>query len=343
MNFPGWTDVRIDISMSAPEKDETRPGEVVVEGDLPGEDPAAKRSADASRVAVPAAEQSLVPVDPLRKYLWEIRMFPELTAEEEKELAQLSRRGDQEATARLITSNLRLVVRIAFMYNRVYSNTLDLIQEGSIGLVEAVRRFDPFKGARLPTYATWWIKAYVIKFLLDNFRIVRVGTTNERRRLLFNLRKEKEKLRLQGIEPTHQLMAEKLNVSIEDVRAIDQAIEGGDVSLDSPPPGDNFVPLSERLSTAEERVDDQLARGELKEAFNRHLAEFAANLSDRETVILQKRLIAEEPLTLQALADRYGVTREAIRLNEKSLIRRIKVYMEEALQDVTDVEFSLFD
>ena len=170
-----------------------------------------------------------------------------------------------------------------------------------------------------------------------------MGTTNERRRLLFNLRKEKEKLRLQGIEPTHQLMSEKLNVSIEDVREIDQAIEGGDVSLDSTPPGDDFIPLSERLSAAEEMVDDQLARGELKEAFNRHLAEFAGTLSDRETTILQERLIAEEPLTLQTIADRFGVTREAIRLNEKSLIRRIKEYMEEALRGVTDVEFSMLD
>ena len=327
--------------MNASEKDERRPTEVAVEIELLDQDPVREGSADPSHAAVPAGEQSLVPADPLRKYLWEIRMFPKLTAEEEKELAQLARQGDEKAAARLVTSNLRLVVRIAFMYNRVYSNTMDLIQEGNIGLLEAVRRFDPFKGARLPTYATWWIKAYVLKFLLDNFRIVRVGTTNERRRLLFNLRKEKEKLRLQGIEPTNQLMAEKLNVSIEDVREIDQVIEGGDVSLDSTPPGEDFIPLSERLSAAEERVDDQLARGELKEAFNHHLAEFSETLSDRETTILQERLIAEEPLTLQTIADRYGVTREAIRLNEKSLIRRIKEYMEEALRGVTDVEFSM--
>ena len=329
--------------MSASEKDEERPTEVAVEVELLDETPVSEGSADPSHAAAPAAEQSLVPADPLRKYLWEVRRFPKLTAKEEKELAQLARQGDQKATARLITSNLRLVVRVAFMYNRVYSNTMDLIQEGNIGLLEAVRRFDPFKGARLPTYATWWIKAYVIKFLLDNFRIVRVGTTNERRKLLFNLRKEKEKLRLQGIEPTHQLMAEKLNASIEDVREVDQAIEGGDVSLDSTPPGEDSIPLSERLSAAEERVDDQLARGELKEAFNRHLAEFSETLSDREKTILQERLIAEEPLTLQTIADRYGVTREAIRLNEKSLIRRIKEYMEEALRGVTAVEFSMLD
>lgn len=329
--------------MSASEKDEKRPTEVAVEVELLDETPVKVGSADPSDAAATAAGQSLVPADPLRKYLWEIRTFPKLTAEEEKELAQLARQGDQKAAARLITSNLRLVVRIAFMYNRVYSNTMDLIQEGNIGLLEAVRRFDPFKGARLPTYATWWIKAYVIKFLLDNFRIVRVGTTNERRKLLFNLRKEKENLRLQGIEPTHQLMAEKLNASIEDVREVDAAIEGGDVSLDSTPPGEDFIPLSERLSAAEEMVDDQLARGELKEAFNRHLAEFSETLSDREKTILKERLIAEEPLTLQTIAGRYGVTREAIRLNEKSLIRRIKEYMEEALKGVTDVEFRMLD
>ncbi len=159
-------------------------------------------------------KSQLARLDPVRKYLLEISQFEPLTHEEEHRLAILYREeGNQEAAYRLVTSNLRLVVRIAYLYSRVYQNIMDLIQEGNIGLMEAVKRFDPYMGTRLPTYATWWIKAYIIKFILDNFRIVRVGTTNERRKLLFNLRKEKEKLRLQGIEPTAALIAARLNVS----------------------------------------------------------------------------------------------------------------------------------
>ncbi len=328
--------------MNAPESDKTTPADVVVDVEAPQDEVPVKEPAGDSTAVLSSSERGLVPADPLRRYLWEIRDFSKLTAEEETQLAMRSREGDQAAAARLTTSNLRLVVRIALMYNRVYSNVMDLVQEGNIGLVEAVRRFDPFKGARLPTYATWWVKAYILKFLLDNFRIVRVGTTNERRRLLFNLRKEKEKLRLQGIEPTHQLIAERLNVSVADVQEIDHVIETGDVSLDAAPPGEGFVPLAERLSAAEEMVDDHLARGELKEAFNQHLRDFARTLSEREKTILEERLVAHDPLTLREIAERYGVTREAIRLNEKSLIKRIKEYMEEALEGVTDVEFGMF-
>ena len=327
--------------MTTPKSDETEQMEVV--GIESQEDKASKlEPTDEPRIDLSSSEQGLVPSDPLRRYLWEIRGFSKLTADEEKALVERSQAGDQDAAARLTTSNLKLVVHIALMYNRVYSNIMDLIQEGNIGLVEAVRRFDPFKGARLPTYATWWIKAYILRFLLDNFRIVRVGTTNERRKLLFNLRKEKEKLRLQGIEPTHQLMAERLNVSVKDVEEIDQMIEAGDVSLDATPPGGEAVPLLERLATTEEMVDEHLARGELKKAFERHLGEFATTLSEREKVILEERLVADDPLTLREIAERYEVTREAIRLNEKSLIKRIKDYMEKALKGVTDVEFEMF-
>ena len=168
------------------------------------------------------SQVKLAKLDPLPKYLLEIGRFEPLTAEEEERLALLySEHDDQEAAYRLITSNLRVVVQIARLYNRVYTNIMDLIQEGNIGLMEAVKRFDPYRGARLPTYASWWIKAYIIKYILDNFRIVRVGTTNERRKLLFNLRKEKEKLRLQGIEPTPALIAKRLKVRPEEVVAVE--------------------------------------------------------------------------------------------------------------------------
>ncbi|UCF36664.1 MAG: RNA polymerase factor sigma-32 [Acidobacteriota bacterium] len=287
-------------------------------------------------------ETSLSKLSPLQRYLLEIQHFEPLSAEEEHRLAvRYQDEGDQEAAYRLVTANLSLVVKISRLYNRVYHNVIDLIQEGNIGLIEAVKRFDPHKGNRLPTYASWWIKAYIIKFIIDNFRIVRVGTTNERRRLLFNLRKEKEALRQQGIEPTPALIASRLQVTEEDVRAVESNIESGDLSLDSYVSEDSGIQFVDTLRNSDVQVDDQLARGELAELFNRKLKEFSKKLSPRELSILHERLLTDEPKTLQEIADEYGVTREAIRLSEKSLINKIKSYMEEALKGVKDVEFAM--
>ena len=284
----------------------------------------------------------LVRLEPLQRYLLEIRQFEPLTPEEEQRLATLyQEKGDQRAAHRLITANLRLVVKIAMLYNRVYFNVLDLIQEGNVGLMEAVRRFDPYKGARLPTYATWWIKAYIIKFILDNFRIVRAGTTNTRRKLLFNLRREKEKLRLQGIDPDPALIAKRLKVPLEDVREIDQAIQSRDLRLDGYINHEESTTYLDNLSAAEELIDEKLARGELKKLFNEKLKEFSQSLNKREKAILKERLIAEDPKTLQEIGDQFGVTREAVRLSEKALVAKIKKYMHDALKSVTEVEFGL--
>ncbi|MFZ0430859.1 MAG: sigma-70 family RNA polymerase sigma factor [Acidobacteriota bacterium] len=291
---------------------------------------------------IPKPETSLSRLTPLQQYLAEIRQFKPLSADEEYRLAVRYREhGDQAAAYRLITANLGLVVKIARIYARAYHNVIDLIQEGNIGLMEAVKRFDPYKGNRLPTYASWWVKAYIIKFVLDNFRIVRVGTTNERRRLLFHLREEKERLRQEGIEPTHELLAERLSVSEDDVRAVEANIEAGDLPLDAKVGEDDSFHYSDMLQAAEEQVDERLARGELQRLFNEKLTEFSRGLSERELMILRERLISDHPKTLQEIADQFGVTREAIRLNEKSLISRIKSYMEDALRDVTQVEIAL--
>ena len=291
---------------------------------------------------LPEDRTGLAKLDPVRRYLLEISRFEPLTREEEHRLAVLYREhGDQEAAYRLVTSNLQLVVKIARLYNRIYANIMDLVQEGNIGLMEAVKRFDPYRGASLPTYASWWIKAYIMKFILDNLRMVRVGTTNERRRLLFNLRKEKERLRLQGIEPTQELIASQFKVSVKDVKAVEQSIESSDLSLDAPIDAGGSVRYLDTLRATEEMIDERLARGELKQLFNEKLKELSETLNERETVILYERLVAEDPRTLQKIADRFGVTREAIRLTEKALIQKIRVFMKEALENVRQVEFGL--
>ena len=292
---------------------------------------------------LPADDQAkLTRLDPLRRYLLEISQFEPLSPEEEHRLALRYREDeDQDAAYRLVTSNLRLVVKVAMIYRSVYFNVMDLIQEGNIGLIEAMKRFDPYKGARLPTYASWWIKAYIIKFILDNFRIVRVGTTNERRKLLFNLRKEKERLSLQGIEPTPARIAKRLNVSVENVKDIEQNMESFDLSLNSYANEGQSVQYLDTLRATEELVDERIARGELQKLFSDKIQEFAQTLNERQRYILYGRLIAQEPKTLQEIANRFGVTREAIRLNEKGLVAKIKTYMQDSLSKVTDVEFSL--
>jgi RNA polymerase sigma-32 factor len=286
----------------------------------------------------------LIRYDPLRHYLLEISKYEPLSQDEEQRLARLLRdHQDRDAARRLVTSNLKLVVRVAFLYNKVYSNLMDLIQEGNVGLLQAVKKFDPDRGTRLSTYATWWIKAYIIKFILDNFRIVRVGTTNDRRKVLMNLRKEKRKLEAQGITASPQLIAKALNVSEDDVIAVENSIQSHDLSLDQKVSDDSEASYLESLASTEALIDERLASGELKELIDTKLNEFSSGLSEKEQLILQKRLVAEEPLTLQAIADKYGVTREAIRVSEKRLVEKIKAYMKDALRDVRDVRFSLGD
>jgi RNA polymerase sigma-32 factor len=282
----------------------------------------------------------LIRYDPLRHYLLEISKYQPLTYEEEQRLARLFRdKHDLNAARKLVTSNLKLVVKIAFLYNKVYSNLMDLIQEGNIGLLQALKKFDPDRGTRLPTYASWWIKAYIIKFILDNFRIVKVGTTNDRRKILLNLRKERQRLEGQGITATPQMIAEALEVSEEDVIAVENSIRAHDISLDEKISEDSNNYYLETLASTEDLIDEKLAAGELKEFIDARFQEFAATLSKKDQIILKERLIAEEPLTLQAIADKFGVTREAIRVSEKKLVEKIKAYMKKAFQDVREVDF----
>ena len=279
--------------------------------------------------------------DPLKRYLYEISRFRPLSREDEHELAVLYREtGDREAAYRLVTSNLKLVVKIAMIYQKVYRNLLDLIQEGNVGLLQALRRFDPFRGTRLPTYAAWWIKAYILKFLLDNTRMVKIGTTNERRKILMNLNQEKRELEARGIVPTPQLLAQNLGVDEKEIINVELGMTGPDISLDAPIGGDgDNIRYIDSLRLMEESVDDKIAHGEFRELLDTKLAEFEGTLSDRDRLILKHRLIAENPETLQQIADRYGISREAVRVAEKKLIAKLKKYMTESFGDVLQVEF----
>ncbi len=300
-----------------------------------------ERSGSDSTALVPAAERSIAPYDPYLRYRAEIAKYPPLDREEERELARLYRdTGDRKALFRLITANLMLVVHIAHSFRRAARNLLDLIQEGNIGLLRAIDRFDPELGVRLPTYAGWWIRAYMVKFLLDNVRLVRVGTTNARRKLLRNLRREKEKLEEQGFEVGPKLLAEHFQVSEEDVRDVQAALDSHDVSIDAP-----VIEGEERPRTymlPDERagdVEEEIGRKELRQKVQAALQRFRETLQERDLALLDERILSEDPLTLQALGERFGTTREAVRQAEVRLMKRIKSYLEEELGDLGRISF----
>ena len=282
--------------------------------------------------------------DPLRRYMAEISRFSPLSREEEHKLAvDYHETGDRETAYRLVTSNLKLVVKIAMIYHKVYRNLLDLIQEGNLGLIQAVKRFDPYRGTRLPTYAAWWIKAFILKFLLDNTRMVKIGTTNARRKILMNLNKEKRELEAKGIVPTSKMLAQNLGVDENELKEVEQGMSGPDISLDAPLANNENgdIHYIDTLQQMEQSVDDKIAHGEFRELLERRFADFANTLSERERVILNRRLIADEPETLQQIADLYGISREAVRVAEKKLIDKLKKYMVDSFGDVREIEIHL--
>jgi RNA polymerase sigma-32 factor len=278
--------------------------------------------------AVEPASTSLVPSDPLHRYLAEVRRYSLLSAEEEHEMAVRWRRDrDRDAAYRLATGNLRLVVHIAMAFRRATLNLMDLIQEGNIGLLQAVERFDPFRGVRFSAYASWWIRAYILKYIMDHWSLVRVGTTNDRRKLFFNLSREKKRLEAQGIRPEPRLLAERLGVSEEDVIDVQQAVQGRDLSLEAPLRSNPESSLVDVLPAPQPAPDEQAAENEYREALRRKFQEFGQTLKGKELEIFNRRLVAEQPATLQEIGDSYGVTREAIRQIEKRVIDRLRLYL----------------
>ena len=294
----------------------------------------------ASEQLVPAKSTSLVPADPFRRYMSEARKYPPLSREDEQELARRYRdTGDREALFRLVTANLMLVVRVAFSFRRAAHNLLDLVQEGNLGLIAAIDRFDPELGVRLPTYAAWWVRAYMVKFLLDNVRLVRVGTTNARRKLLRNLRKEKARLESQGFEVEPKLLAEHFDVSEQDVKDVQAALDSRDVSLDEPLSHESGSVRGDFLPDGEQpNVEETVARSQLQERAETAIAEFRRDLKEREQTLLDLRILSDDPLTLQELGDRFGTSREAVRQSEVRLMKRLKEFLRERLGDLGRIQ-----
>jgi RNA polymerase sigma-32 factor len=293
--------------------------------------------ADKSQLPVRSA-RALVPSDPFRRYMAELRKYPALSREEERDLARRYRdTGDREALFRLVTSNLMQVVRVALSFRRAARNLLDLVQEGNLGLLAAIDRFDPELGVRLPTYAAWWIRAYIVKFLLDNVRLVRVGTTNARRKLLRNLRQEKIRLEAEGFEVGPKMLAERFNVSEEDVLDVERALRSQDVSLDAPLSDSEDRTRGDLMPDQGPSVEEDVARRELQEKVKAAIDAFREGLGERERVILDERLLSEDPATLQAIGDRFGTTREAVRQAETRLMSRLREYLKQEIGGVESI------
>lgn len=299
-------------------------------------------------VLEPKGSQALSPLpevrgaaatDPLRRYMSEIMRHPLLSREEEFELAVRYRKtGDVDAAYRLVTANLRLVVKLAHEYRRSTMSLLDLIQEGNVGLMRAVQKFDPYRGVKLSSYAAFWIRAYILRYVMENFRIVKLGTTQAQRKLFFNLRKERDKLIEQGFDPTAKLLAQRLDVTEADVTEMEQRMSAGEMSLDAPLSDDDPTPRADHFTWQAPAVDETLGDLQLQEILRHKLSEFGARLEGREKQIFEKRLIAEEPLTLQALGEEFGLTRERTRQIEAKLIKNFKAWIQDEVADFRDLE-----
>lgn len=273
--------------------------------------------------------RSLATVSPLQLYLREIGRYPLLEPEEEYDLAvRLFEEGDTQAAHRLVTSNLRLVVKIASDFQRSQINFLDLIQEGNFGLVQAVKRYNPYKGVKLSSYAAWWVRAYILKFLMDSKSQVRIGTTAAQRKLFFNLRKQTEKLLAEYDHVDTKLLAAALDVKEKDVIEMQQRLAASDVSLDSPLSDDPKSPTQgDVLAKDEPRIDDVLADEQIQKVFSEHLQEFRATLKGRDLEVFDTRMMAESPLTLQEIGDKYGITRERARQIETNILKKLKAFV----------------
>ncbi len=282
-----------------------------------------------------ASDKSLVKYDPLQRYLSEISKYNLLTREEEVSLGKrVQEHEDQDAAYRLVTSNLRLVVKIALEFQRVWmQNLLDLIQEGNIGLMQAVKKFDPYKNVKFSYYASFWIKAYILKFIMDNWRLVKIGTTQGQRKLFFKLKKEKQKLIDEGFDPKPKLLSQRLGVSEREIVDMDQRLDGWDISLDAPLKEDSDTERIEFMSTESESAEDTVAKKEMSSLLHQKIAEFKTQMTERELEIFDRRIFSDTPVTLQAIGDKYGISRERVRQVENNVVKKMREYFKKGIPD----------
>lgn len=264
--------------------------------------------------------------DTLTHYLQEIRKYPVLTKEQEQVLAQkYYDEGDSKAAEILVKSNLRFVVKIALEYSKFGSKVIDVIQEGNMGLMHAVREYNPYKGVRLISYAVWWIRGYIQDYLMKQQSLVKIGTNQKQRKLFYQLEKEKNKILQEGLDTTPKLLSQRLDVPEKDVIEMQQRLKGGDLSLDQKISEENGQSWLDRQTEDDsEPLDEIFINAEQITMLRDKIDGLLPQLNEREIELLQERLLNDEPVTLKSLGDRWGVTREAARQTEARLIEKIK-------------------
>ena len=284
--------------------------------------------------------KGLARYDALQAYMREVRRHPLLTTEQEHALAvEYAKTQDVDIAARLVTANLRLVVKLAYEYRRAFKNMMDLVQEGNIGLMQAVKRYDPYRGVKLSSYAAWWIRAYMLRFILNNWRLVKIGTTQAQRKLFFNLSKEKAKLKAMGIEPSTAEIAKRLEVPESDVIEMDRRLARADASLDTPVQSSDGRSTTrlELLPGSADTPELATESAEMEQLLHEQLEEFRKTLTGKDVQIFDKRLVADEPLTLQELGDQFGVSRERVRQLEARITGRLREHLKKTLGDAVGV------
>ena len=311
---------------------------VAVSSKAPIDSPASKagpRKPRAKPKSRTSSSRALEIPNALSAYMSQLADHAPITREEEHELAvRWTEEGDVDAARQMVLSNLRLVVKIAMEYRRAWTNTLDLIQEGNVGLMEAVQRYDPYQGVKLSSYAVYWIRAYILKYILDHMRTVRLGTTRAGRKLFFRLNKEKRALELEGYEVSPKLLAERLDVKESDVVEMEARLSRPDTSLDAPRyEGSDSITYGDTFSAPGHDAETEVGRGEMLAVFRTAIDEFSETLGERDMKILNERVLADEPKTLAEMGEEFGVSRERVRQLEARIVKDLRNYMKESMVD----------
>ena len=265
-----------------------------------------------------------IPFDPLKTYLAEVSKYPVLTREKELEIGRLVfEEKDMDAAQKLVMANLRLVVKISLEYYNSYLNILDLIQEGNVGLLHAVKKYNPYKGTKFSTYASFWIRAYILKHIMDSWSLVKVGTTQGQRKLFYRLNKEKQKLEALGVYPAPKVLAGILEVKEEEVDCMQQRLTFTDISLESPVHEGSDDTIMDTVK-GDDDVEEIVSRKEESEILLRKVRDFKGTLNDKEIFIFNYRTLSEEPLTLQEIGSVFRISRERVRQIEGRVLRKFK-------------------